>query len=63
MFSPLGAEPVRHRVAQTQPLPVPMHTVRKIYWNNIEGEAKWISTAKGAVSITQRSADIQKRTR
>ena len=38
MFSPLDTKPVRHRVAQTQPLPVPMHEVQQIYWNNTEGE-------------------------
>jgi hypothetical protein len=38
MFSPLDTKPVRHRVAQTQPLSVRMHTVQQIHWNNIEGE-------------------------
>jgi hypothetical protein len=35
--TPLDTKPVRQRVAQTQPLSVPMHTVQQIHWNNIEG--------------------------
>jgi hypothetical protein len=61
--TPLDTKPVRHRVAQTQPLSVRMHEVRQIHWNNTEGEAKWISTAKGAVSIIQHNAAIQKKNR
>jgi hypothetical protein len=38
MQTPLGAEQLRHEVAHTQPLPVPMHEVQQIHWNNIEGK-------------------------
>jgi hypothetical protein len=37
--TPLDTKPVRHRLAQTQPLPVPMREVQQIHWDNIEGEA------------------------
>jgi hypothetical protein len=40
-----------------------MHEVQQIHWNNIEGEAKWISTAKAAVVIIHHNAAIQKKNR
>jgi hypothetical protein len=39
MFSPLGADLLRHQVPHTEQLPVPMHEVQQIHWNNIEGKS------------------------
>ena len=39
VFSPLGAEQLRHQTPHTTTLPVPMHTVRAHHQHITEGEA------------------------
>jgi hypothetical protein len=63
MLSPLGADLLRHQVPHTEQLLVLLRSVWQRDLDNTEGEAKWISTAKGAVTIIQHNAAIRRRTR